>query len=61
MLKEMSGIDNDDNLRFVTPVEYMKTVNCRIGTAISIALLYAEGEIVDNGRKWRLLVLIWHQ
>lgn len=48
MLKEMSGIDNDDNLRFVTPVEYMKTVKPhRYGN--KIALLYAEGEIVDNG------------
>lgn len=47
-LKTMCGLDADDDLRFVTPDEYARTITPeREGK--KIALLYAEGDIVDDG------------
>lgn len=49
-LKMMSGIDSDDELRFVSPVQYARTIKPR-HSGKKIALLYAEGDIVDEGNE----------
>ncbi len=49
-LKLMSGIDSDDDLRFISPVQYARTIK-QNNTGKKIALLYAEGSIVDTGKE----------
>ena len=50
-LKELSGIDADDDLRFITPDEYCSINNLDKSNASDneIAVLYAVGNITDNG------------
>lgn len=47
-LKAMCGLDSDDDLRCVAPAEYVRTITPET-EGKKIALLYAEGDIVDQG------------
>ncbi|MCM1020791.1 MAG: signal peptide peptidase SppA [Muribaculum sp.] len=47
-LKQMTGVDAGDDLRFISPENYVKTINSK-SSENKIALLYAEGEIFDAG------------
>lgn len=47
-MKEMAGLNSDDNLRFVTPSKYVQTIK-KTSSDNRIAVLYAVGDIVESG------------
>lgn len=48
-LKEKTGIDKDDDLRLVTPAQYI-TSKSRKSHKTTIAVLYASGDITESGK-----------
>lgn len=58
-LCRLSGVDADDDPRLISLAEYRKAGKAEVGNPISvneIALLYAEGDMVDAGDKGRQIV-----
>lgn len=47
-LKELCGLEDDDNLRLVSPTKYVQTIKKK-SSDNHIAVLYAVGDIVDSG------------
>lgn len=51
LMKELTDRDEDDDLRLVTPVEYVKAIGqAKRKDRARIAVLYASGDIVDEGK-----------
>jgi len=53
ILKDLAGLDEDEKLRLVTPSEYAEseTLVYQDNSGVEIAVLLAEGDIVDSGKK----------
>ncbi len=49
-LKELCGLDKDDNLRLISPSKYVQTIKKKHSDN-HIAVLYAVGDIVDSGNE----------
>ena len=49
-LKELCGLEDDDNLRLVSPTKYVQTIKKK-SSDNHIAVLYAVGDIVDSGNE----------
>lgn len=49
MMRELTGRDKDEDLRLVTPAEYVASMKTPSSDKSHIAVLYAVGDIVDSG------------